>query len=121
LEFNRIFHVFNVRFVTFVRRSLTSRFQTELGIPASDTRQGAPNKHTVASDVHPNSSNTETIVPDIRRDVSNVHPTVFHVRSYVANIRTTVPDIHRNKLKSRGDVDGKNQAVSTTRTLPVTE
>jgi len=122
---NEILHVFNVCFVTSARRLLTSRFQTELGInehkTVSDTHQDAANKRTTLSDVHRDSSNTEVIVPDVCRDVPNTNPTVSGVRSDVANTRTVVSDIHRNKLKSREGVDGKNHAVSTTRTLPVTE
>jgi hypothetical protein len=59
--------------------------------------------------------------PGVRHDVSNTQPIVSDVRSDVANTRTTASDIHRSKLKSREGADGQNQAVSTTRTLPVTE
>ena len=125
LEFNRIFHVFNVRFVTLARRSLISRFQTELGInthpTASDTHHDATNKHTIISDVH-DSSNTEVTVPGIHRDrVSNTTPIVSNIQSGTANTRTSVSNVDLNKLKGRGGVDGRNQAVSTIRTLPVTE
>lgn len=125
LEFNRVFHVFNVRFVTLARRSLTSRFQTELGInthpTTSDTHRDATNKHSIISDVH-DSPNTEVTVPDIHRDrVSNTSPIVSNIQSGIANTRTIVSNVHLNRLKGRGGVDGQSQVVSTTRPLPVTE
>ena len=52
-------------------------------------------------------SDAKAIVPGVRRDVEN-SPTV-------------VSDIHHNKLKSREGVDGRNQPVSVTRTIPATE
>ena len=124
-DLNEVLHVFNVCFVTSARRLLTPRFQTELGTnehkTVSDAHQDTANKRTTLSDVHRDSSNTEVIVSDVCRDVPNTNLTVSGVRSDVENTRTVVSDIRRNKLKSREDVDGKNQAVSTTRTLPVTE
>ena len=125
LDLNGILHVFNVCFVTSARRLLNSRLQTELRISphatVSDANQDAANKHTVVSDARRDGSNAEVIVPDVRRDVSNAHPIVSDVQSDVANSRTVVSDIHYNKLKSREGTDGRNEAVSTTRTLPVTE
>jgi len=122
LEFNNILHVFNVRFITSPRRLLSSRFQTELGTnehaTVSGTHQDAANKHTIVSNVHPNSSNAEVIAPDVRSDVSNAHPIVSHSQSDVAGVHTIVSNVHHNKLKSR---EGKHQAVSTARTLLVTE
>jgi len=124
-DLNRILHVFNVCFVTPARRSLTSRFQAELGINAhatiSDTHTNTANKRTIVSDVHRDSPNADVVVPDIHHGVSNTRPIVFDVRSDVANTRTVVSDIHRNKSKGREGADGRNQAVSATRTLPVTE
>jgi hypothetical protein len=120
-DLNGVLHVFDVCSVTSVWRSLTFRFQVELRIDAhpavSDTRQDAADKHTVVSDVHPSSSNIEVVVPDVHCDVSNINPIVSGVRSDVENTRTVVSDIHCNKLKSPEGVDGRNQAVSTTRTL----
>jgi len=64
----------------------------------------------------------KVIVPNARSDVSNTHLIVSgDVRDDVANIRTTVFGIHRDKLKSRGDVDGQNQAVSIAHTLRIAE
>jgi hypothetical protein len=104
---------------------LTFRFQTELGMNAhpivSDTRQDAASKHTTVSDVHPNSSNAVIIVPDIRRDISNTNPIVPGIWSDVKNTPTIVSDVNRDKLKGREGVGGQNQAVSTTRALPVTK
>jgi hypothetical protein len=54
----------------------------------------------------------------------NAHPTVSDSRQDAARKHTTVSDVSgvdRNKMKGREGVDGQNQAVSTTRTLPVTE
>ena len=124
-DLDGILRVFNVCSVTPARRSLTSRFQTELGIDArattSDTHQNTTNKHTIVSDVHRDSSNAEVTVPNIRPGVSSTSPVVSDVRSDVANTPTVVSDIHRNKLKGSEGMDGRNQAVSATRTLPVTE
>lgn len=77
LDLDGILRVFNVCYITPVRRLLTFRFQTEFGIHARAT------------------------VPDIRHDVANTST--------------------RNKPKGRKGTDGQNQAVSTIRTLPVTE
>ena len=93
LDLDRILHVFNVCSATPARRLLTFRFQTELGV----------NAHASVSDTHQDAANEHTI------------------GSGVANARTVISDIHRNKLKSREGVDGRNQAVGTTHTLPVTE
>jgi len=43
------------------------------------------------------------------------------IGSGVANTHIIDSDIHRNKLKGREGVDGRNRAVSITRTLPATE
>jgi len=48
-------------------------------------------------------------------------PIVSGVRNNVVNTRTTVSDIHRNTLKTHGDKDGHNRAVSPTCTSPATE
>jgi len=77
LDLDGILRVFNVCYITPVRRLLTFRFQTELGIHA------------------------RTTVPDIRHDVVNTST--------------------RSKPKGHKGTDSQNQAVSTTRTLPVTE
>ena len=83
--------------------------------------RGAASKHTTVANGHLDISNAEVIVPNARSaDVSNTHPVVSDVRGDVANIRTTVFGIHRDKLKSRGDVDGQNQAVSIVHTLRIT-
>ena len=112
-------------FVTPARRSLTSRFQAELGTNAhaatSDTHQNTANKHTIISDVHRDSLNADAIVPNINPGVSNISPIVSDVRSDVGNTPAVVFDIHRNKSRGREGADGRNQAVSATRTLPVTE
>ena len=104
---------------------LTLHFQTELRMNAhpaiSDTHQAAANKHTTVSDVHRDTSNAEAIIPDVRCDDSNSNPIVSGVRSDVANTPTVVSDVHRNKLKNREGMDSRNQPVSATRTLPVTE
>jgi len=47
--------------------------------------------------------------------------TVPEVPQDVANTSTPVSDTHPNKPKGHKGTDGQNQAVSTTRTLPVTE
>jgi len=47
--------------------------------------------------------------------------TVPEIHHDAANTSTPISDTHRNKPKGHKDTDGKNQAVSTTRTLPVTE
>jgi len=113
LGLNRILHVFNVRPTTSVWPSLTFRSQTELGtnahITVSDDLHEAANTHAIP--------NTETIVPGVRHDVSNTHAIVSVDWNDVANTHTA-SDINRNT--SRDYTDGQNQAVSTTRTLPVT-
>ena len=124
-DLDGILHVFNVRLVTPARRFLIFHIQTELGIndraTISDTHQDAANKHTTVSDIRNDPSDAKDIVPDIHSEVSNTSPIVSGVRSGIASTPTVVSDIHRNKLKSRDGVDDRNQAVSTTRTLLVTE
>ena len=105
---------------------MTFCFQTELWISThptvSGTRQdAAANKHTAVSDDHRDISNTELIISDVRHDVSDTHPVVSDVLSDITNIRTVVSGTHRTKLKSREGADDQNRAVSTTRTLTVTE
>ena len=58
--------------------------------------------HATASDTHQDATNK----PNIESGVANTH--------------TIDSDIHRNNLKGREGVDGRNQAVSTTRTPPAT-
>ena len=87
----------------------------------SDAHQDVADKHTVVSDVHRDTSDAKAIVPDVRRGISNANPIVSGVRTDVVDTRTVVSNIHRNNLERRGGADGRNQAVSTTRTLPVTE
>ena len=53
--------------------------------------------------------------------VINKHPTDPKVRGDITNARTTASDIHRDKLRSREEVGGQNQAVGLTHTLIVTE
>ena len=124
-DLDGILRIFNVCFVTPARRSLTSRFQTELRIDActtiSDTRANTANKHTIASDVHRDSSNTNVISPDIHPGISNTGPAVSDVWSDIVNTPVVVSNIHSNKSKGREGADGRNQAVSAVRTLPVTE
>jgi hypothetical protein len=124
-DLDGVLRVFDVCSVTSLWRLLTFRFQTELGMNAhptiSDARQDAAGKHTTVPDVHPNRSNIEAIVPDVRCDVSSTNLTVSGIPSDVANTGTVVSDVDRNKLKSREGADGRNQAVSTSRTLPATE
>ena len=59
--------------------------------------------HAAASDTHQDAANEPTI------------------GSGVESTDAAVSDIHRNKLKGREGVDGRNRAVSITRTLPATE
>jgi hypothetical protein len=110
-DLSGILHTFKVCSVASVWRLLTSRFQTELRVDAhvtgSDTHQDAANKDTIVSGVHRDTSNAKVIVPDVRHDVTNT--------------RIIVSDIHHNQLKSGKGADGRNQAVSTTHTLPVVE
>ena len=73
----------------------------------SDIHQDAANKHIIVSNFHRDTSDVGVIAPDVRRDASNTH--------------TVVSDIHGNKLKGHKGMDGRNQAVSTTCTLPATE
>ena len=80
---------------TRVAGTLTFRSQIE---PEADA-------HTAASDTHGES------------DVTN-KPTIG---TGIANAHIIDSDIHRNKLKGREGVDGRNRAVSTTRTLPATK
>ena len=124
LDLDGILRIFNVCSVTSARRLLTSRFQTELQIDAcatvSDTHQGAVDEHTITSDACCDGSNPEAIVPDVH-DVSSARPIVSNVQDDIENTRTTASDIHRDKLKSRRNVDGQDQAVSITHTLIVTE
>ena len=80
---------------TTVAGALTFHFQIE---PGADT-------HATTSDIH--------------QDAANKNKPI--IGSGVAKIHTTVSDIHRKKLKGRESADGRNQAVSTTRTLLVTE
>jgi nicotinate-nucleotide pyrophosphorylase len=125
LEFNKILRVFNVRSVTSAWSLLTSHFQTELVVDTrptvSGTRHDVANIHTTASDAHHDTPDADNIVPDVRHDVSSTHPIVPEVWSDIANTRTTAPDIRRDKSKSREDAGGRNQAVSITHTLTVTE
>ena len=104
---------------------LTIRFQTELGIDTRviryETHQDTANKSTTVPNVHHDTSNVKVIVPDVRRNTSNANPIVSGVRSDVVNTPTIVSDIHRDESKSRKGVDGRNQTVSTTHTLPVTQ
>ena len=102
LKLDGILDVFNVRSITFRWSSLTSRFQTELGI----------NTHATVSDNH-DTTNAGTAVPSAGHDVSKTHAIISEVRSDVTNTR--------NMLTSREDTDGRNQGVSITRALPVTE
>ena len=123
LNFNGILHVFNVRSVTSGWPLLTSRLKTELAISKqltiSDTRRGVATTHTTVSDVHHDTPDADNIVSDVHRDVS--YPIIPNVRSGIINTRTTAPDTRRDKLKSREDMGGRNQAVSITRTLTLTE
>ena len=124
-DLDGILRVFNVCSITPARRSLTSRFQIELAVDThattSDTHKNTANKHTIVSDVHRDSSNAGVTDPNIHLGVSNTSPAVADVRSDVANTPTVGSDIHNNKSKNREGADGRNQAVSATRTLPVTE
>jgi len=118
LDLDGILRVFNVCYITYARRLLTSCFQTELRKNArttvSGTHQGAADEHTI-------SSNAEVIVPGVHHDVSSAHPIVSDFQDDITNTRATASDIHRDKPKSRRNVDGQDQAVSITRTLIVTE
>ena len=59
--------------------------------------------HPAASDTHEDATNKSAI------------------GTGVANTRIIDSNTHRNKLKGREGVDGRNRAVSTTRTLSATE
>jgi len=72
-----------------------------------DIRHDNVNAHVVASGVQHDVLDTDNIVPDVSHSVSST--------------RVVVSDIHQNMLKSRGDKNGQNPAVSTSCTLPVTE
>ena len=65
LDLNRILHIFNVRFIAFVRLSPTI-FQTELAISTnanvSDVRRDVTNTHAVVTRTH-------TLISDIYRNV----------------------------------------------------
>ena len=56
LDLNRILHVFNVRSIVSIRRSLTRRFKTELAI----------NTHVTVSETH-------AIVSELEHDVTSTH------------------------------------------------
>jgi len=88
LNLGRIRRVFNVRFITSVRRSLTFRLQAELKVNARATGSGT----------HQDSTTNENAIG-----------------SGVANTHTVVPDIHCNKLKGREGAGGRNQVVSFAR------
>jgi len=51
----------------------------------------------------------------------HAHATVPEIHHDAANTSTPVSDTHPNKPKGHKGADGQNQAVSTTRTLPVTD
>ena len=95
LGLNRVRHVFNVRSVTSVWPPLTVRLQTELGVntrtTVSSTRQVSVKRDTITTDIYRDISDAEVTVPRVRDDVSSTY---------------------------RKGGNGKNQAVSTTRTLP---
>jgi len=124
-DLNEVLGVFNVRSATSARRLLSSCFQNELRInvdaTASDIHQDAAKKCSATSDVHRDNSNAKVIVPDVRYNVSKTSRIVSNVRSDPANTRTVVSDVRHNKPKSRESVDGKNQAVSAIRILPIIE
>ena len=61
------------------------------------------NAHTTASDTHQDATNKPTIGSGL-------------VNTHIIN-----SDIHCNNLKGREGVDGRNQTVSITRTLPAIE
>ena len=77
----------------------------------SDAHHDVANIHAAVPDVHQDIPNANDTVSNFPRDISSIQPTVSEIRSDIANI-------HRDKLKSR---EGKNQAVSVTRALTVTE
>jgi hypothetical protein len=111
LEFNEILRVFNVRPVVSAWSLLTSRFQTELVVTTWPT----------VPDTRHDFANTHTTTPDARHGTPDADNIVSGVRSEIVNKLTTASDIHRNKLRSREDVDGQKQAVSITHTLTVIE
>jgi len=119
LELTRILQVFNVRLVHFFMTIVNSPLQTELATNARTTVSDVANTHHgIVSDTHRDSSNANTTVHNVHHDTQAI---VSEVRNDVANTRTTISDTHRNTLKPREDKDGRGQAVSTIRTLPVTE
>jgi len=97
---------------------VNSLLQTELASNARTTVSGVASTHSIVSDTHRDSSNTNTTVRSVHHDTQAI---VSEVWDDVANTRTTISDTHRNTLKPREDKDGRGRAVSTFRTLPVTE
>ena len=95
LRLDRVRHIFNVRSVTSALPSLTVRLQTELGMithtTLSSAHQDSVKKNTITTDIHRDTSDAEVTIPRVRNDVSNAY---------------------------RKGGDSRNQAVSTTRTLP---
>ena len=76
--------------------------------------------NTTAPDTHQDAANKSTAIPNVQLDTSNAKAIVPDVRCDVTSTPTVVSDIHRDELMGREGADGRNQAVSTTRTLPIT-
>ena len=64
---------------------------------------------------------TDAAVPAVRHDVANNDTTTSGVQNDAVNTPAIVSDSHRNALKRREDVGGKNRAVCITHTLTVAE
>ena len=65
--------------------------------------------------------NSQVTTSTIRHDATNTHTIVSNVRNDAANTRATISDAHRNTLKNPEETHGQDRAVSTIRTLLVTE
>ena len=60
-------------------------------------------------------------IPDADYDVSDPHAAVSEVRNEHVDPHTTASDVDHDASKNSEDEDDPNQAVRTTRTLPVAE
>jgi len=94
-DLNRILHVFSVRSIGSVWRSLTLHSQTELGI---DT-------HVIGSDTRVIVTGTQVTVSGPEHNVTNTH--------------TMVSEIHRTAVKGQEGRGGKNPSVSDTHPLSI--
>jgi len=115
LELDRVLHVFDVRSVTSVRPVLTFRSQNEF---VTNTHHDVKAAHDTVSDVNHNVPNT---VPNVPHDVPYDHPVVSEVLSGTTNTCPFFSSGPRDRLKSRKDAGGQNQAVGSVHNLFVFE